>query len=269
MSSENTEEPDLLVEADGPVRIVTINRPHAGNALSEALHRRFVDVWQEISQDPEARVVVLTGSGRTFCAGGDFTLIEATATDSSLESRARTLAEAHELVTTMLRFPLPIVAAVNGPAIGLGASIASLCDIVYLADRAFLSDPHLLLGLVPGDGAGVTWPLLMNVMRAKEYLFTGARIPAEEAERLGLANKVLPSDELLPYAMGIAHQIGQLPGYATQTTKRVINTNLDRAITEALDFALTAELVTFYTPEHQEAVTSFKENLKSRSEPGK
>src|SRR5260221_12884219 len=111
----------------------------------------------------------------------------------------------------MVRFPLPVIAAVNGPAVGLGCSLAVACDLVFMSELAFLADPHVTVGLVAGDGGAALWPLLTSMLRAKEYLFTGDRIPATVAVELGLANRVVASDTLVADAIAVAHRLASMP----------------------------------------------------------
>ena len=255
--------PEVMIEEDGPVRIVTLNRPEALNSVNEGLHRGIASVWRQIAADPGARAAVLTGAGPAFCAGGDMTWFSAVREDAAL--RAAVIRQAGEVVHEMVRFPLPLVGAVNGAAVGLGCSVAVLCDIVLMADDAFLADPHVGVGLVCGDGGAVTWPLFMSLLKAKEYLFTGDRIPAQTAERLGLANRVVPAAELRDEALALAHKLAKLPAKALQDTKRALNLHLQQAVTLVLDFALAAESECFVLPEHKERVEAFLARAGSRS----
>jgi enoyl-CoA hydratase/carnithine racemase len=149
----------------------------------------------------------------------------------------------------MVRCRVPIVAAVNGPAVGLGCSLVALSDIVYMAESAHLADPHVLLGLVAADGGPVTWPLLTSLQLAKEYALTGDRIPARRAAEMGLANHVCADDEVLDQAMACAHRIARLPRQAVEDTKRILNLHLERAVVATLDFAITAEDRSFTSSE--------------------
>ena len=144
---------------------------------------------------------------------------------------------------------MPIIAAVNGPAVGLGCSLVALSDIVFMAESAHLADPHVLIGLVAADGGPVVWPLLTSLQLAKEYALTGDRIPAERAAAIGLVNHVCPDAEVLPQAMACAQRIARLPKGAVEDTKRMINIQLERAVLASLDFALSAEDRSFTTPE--------------------
>jgi enoyl-CoA hydratase len=250
--------PDVIhVEADGPVRIVTFTRPDNLNAVNDDLHRALAEVFPKLSADRDARVAVITGEGRAFSAGGDFDLLDRMAKDRGL--RRDTLAEGREIVLNMVRCRVPVIAAVNGPAVGLGCSMIALSDVVYMAESAYLSDPHVPVGLVAADGGPVTWPLHTSLLLAKEYAFTGDRISAARAAEIGLANHVCPDDEVLSAALAAAHKIAALPRQAVEATKRVLNVHLERAVLATIDFALAAENESFDTPELLANVERFLE----------
>lgn len=238
---------EIQVEIDGPVRIVRFNRPDDLNATNHVLHKAIADVFPQLDADPDARAAVVTGNGRAFSAGGDFGYLDQLVNDTAL--RRETISDGRRLVTGMVACRLPIVAAVNGPAVGLGCSIAALSDIVYMAESAHFADPHVLVGLVAADGAAITWPLLTSLQLAKEYALTGERIPARRAAEIGLANHVVPDGEVLDQALACAHRIARLPRQATQDTKRVLNMHLERAVLATLDFAFAAEDRSFTSPE--------------------
>jgi enoyl-CoA hydratase len=248
----------ITIEADGPVRIVTLNRPDHANAVNNAMHSRFARIWSEIAEDTDARAVMLTGTGSNFSAGGDLVEWLHNYVENPITRRAG-MRDARRIVRDMIDFPLPIVAAVNGPAIGFGCSIAVLCDIVLVSDRAFFADTHVASGIVAGDGGSVAWPLLMSLLKAKEYLLLGERIPAKLAVELGLANRVVPHDEIKQEALTLAHRLAALPAHAVQDTKRALNLHVQRAINGILEYGLSAETETFSSPEHRAAIDRFLE----------
>jgi len=243
------------VEADGSVRIVRLARPDQLNAVNEELHLGLTRVFPLLSADPDARVAVITGEGRAFSAGGDFDLLNRMATDRVL--RRCMIAEGRELVLNMLRCRVPVVAAVNGPAVGLGCSVVALSDVVYMAESAYLADPHVALGLVAADGGPLTWPLHTSLLLAKEYALTGDRISAARAAGIGLANHVCPDGEVLSAALKAAHKLATLPRQAVEGTKRVLNLHLERAVLATIDFAMAAETESFETPELRKNVARF------------
>ncbi|MBG0857142.1 enoyl-CoA hydratase/isomerase family protein [Streptomyces spinoverrucosus] len=243
---------DLVVTAVGPVRLVELNRPEQLNAMSEELHTGLTSVWDEVAADPEARVIVLTGRGRAFSAGGNFDIMTRVQRDADF--RERNVDEARRIITGMVRCPLPVISAVNGPAVGLGCSLALLSDLVLIADSAYLADPHVQVGLVAGDGGALVLPLLVGLTRAKELLFLGERVSAEDAVRTGVANRVVPKDKLMDEAMDLAGRLAALPARALRETKRAVNLHLEQAMATVLEPALLAERDTMHDPDHIAAV---------------
>ncbi len=238
---------EIQVEADGPIRVVRLNRPDHLNATNHVLHQGLAELFPQLDADLDARVTVLTGNGRAFSAGGDFEYIDELARDEDL--RKLSLTHGRQIVTGMVGCRVPVIAAVNGPAVGLGCSLVALSDIVYMAESAHLADPHVLIGLVAADGGPVTWPLLTSLQLAKEYALTGDRIPAERAAQIGLVNHGVPDDEVLDQALAAAKKIAALPQGAVEDTKRIFNMHLERAVLATIDFALTAEHRSFDSPE--------------------
>jgi enoyl-CoA hydratase/carnithine racemase len=237
----------IRVESDGPLRIVRLARPEHLNALNEELHYGLTQVFPMLSADPGARVAVITGEGRAFSAGGDFDLLDRMVKDRAL--RTSVIAEGKELVLNMIRCRIPVVAAVNGPAVGLGCSVIALSDVVYVAESAYLADPHVAVGLVAADGGPLTWPLHTSLLLAKEYAFTGDRISAARAAAIGLANHVCKDGEVLPAAIAAAKKIAALPQQAVEATKRALNLHVERSVLATIDFAMAAETASFDTPD--------------------
>ena len=252
---DNPFAPVLLIEEQGPVRVVTINRPEAMNAVDATLHHALANVWRFVAEDTDARSAVITGAGKAFSAGGDMALFKQIQSDPA--ERAALLEEARHVFNGLIDFPLPLVAAVNGPAVGLGCTLAVLCDLVYIDESAYLADPHVSVGLTAGDGGAPFWPLTMSVVKAKELLFFGDRISASDAVALGLANGTSPNGTVLTRAIETAERLAALPPQAVQSTKRAVNLHISRAADAVLDYALAAEHRSFDTPEHAAVVAKF------------
>lgn len=253
--------PQLMVESVGDVRVVTLNAPERLNSVDTQLHEDLALVWDLLFEDHDAGAVVLTGAGRAFCSGGHVPEFIRYHEEPAFIHDACRVAE--RIARGMINCELPVVAAVNGPAVGLGASLVTGCDIVLMAEDAFIADPHVTVGVVAGDGGPVAWPLLMSLARAKEHLFLGDRISAVEAERLGLANRVLPKDELMPYAMDLAGRLAAQPRQALRQTKRVINQHLQQAANLVLNLGLAAEEASFQSDEVRRTVERFKNKEKT------
>jgi enoyl-CoA hydratase len=248
---------ELSVGADGPVRTLVINRAAELNCVNENLHRGLANVWRQLAADRAAKVVVFTGAGRAFCAGGDLGWITTFLEDPV--ARDESIREGAQIIEEMLRFPLPVVAAVNGPAVGLGCSVALLCDIVLISQTAYLADPHVAVGLVAGDGGAALWPLLTPIMRSREYLFTGDRIPAATAVELGLASRAVAPDDLLPEARRLAERLAAQPAEALRGTKRVVNMYLSQALGGAMQAGFAAEVVTMQSDEHRQRLLGLRQ----------
>jgi len=252
--------PELVVTAQGPVRLIELNRPDQRNAASEELHTALAGVWDRLAADDLVRAVVLTGRGRAFSAGGDFHVMTRVQADAAF--REQNIAEARRIITGMVRCPVPVIAAVNGPAVGLGCSLALLSDLVLMAERAYLADPHVQVGLAAGDGGALVLPLIVGPARAKELLFLGERVSSQEAVRLGLANRVVPDEKLLDEAMDLARRLATLPVTALRGTKRAVNAHLEQAIGAIMETGLDAERRSMISAEHAEIVAGL---LASRS----
>lgn len=241
---------EIQVEADGALRIIRLNRPASFNAVNDSLHCGLAALWPRMSEDREARAAVITGNGKAFCAGGDFGYLAELAGDPEL--RAKTILHGREVVLGMVRCRIPVIAAVNGPAVGLGCSLVALSDIVYMAESAYLADPHVQVGLVAADGGPLTWPLQISVLQAKEYALTGARIPAQRAVEIGLANHVVADP--VAEAIACAKKMIELPRQAVESTKRMLNMHVERAVLATLDYANAAEEQSFQTEDFQRIV---------------
>ena len=253
---------ELSVEADGPVRTLVINRAAELNCVTAKLHWALANVWRQLAADTEAKVVILTGAGRAFCAGGDLNWITSFLDDPV--ARDESIREGAQIIEELLRFPLPVIAAVNGPAVGLGVSVALLCDIVLISESAYLADPHVAVGLVAGDGGAALWPLLSPIMRSREYLFTGDRIPAATAVELGLASRTVAPDELMPEARRLAERLAGQPPEALRDTKRIVNMYTSQVLGGPIQAGFAAEVVTMQTEEHRRRLLAFRDTTERR-----
>jgi len=249
--------PEIRIEQRGPVALVTLNNPDERNAFTDAMHEGMREIWQHLARDGAVRSIVLTGAGSAFAAGGNIPGFIRDVEDPA--RRRETILGARRLLDAMAECPVPTIAAVNGPAVGLGCSIAVCCDLVLIAESAFMADTHVSVGLVAGDGGAAIWPLLMSLHQAKYYLLTGERIPADKCVELGLANFAVPDAQLLERAIALGERLAKQPQRALEDTKRAINIHLQRAIAAVSPFALAAESESFSSDEVRAAIERFKE----------
>jgi enoyl-CoA hydratase len=219
---------------DHGVMLMTLDRPEKLNAVNARMHTELSRFAYEIEVDPSITVLVITGAGRAFCAGGDFS-------DGIPADSAAMMIEGRRIVDHLLECRKPIISAVNGYAMGLGATVAVLADVVFAARSAVIADTHVNNGLGAGDGGQVIWPLLVGVNRAKYFLMTGDRLTAEEAERLGLVNFVVDDDELLDRALALAERFATGPLEAIMASKVPINAWLRQQSAQILPYSLLLE----------------------------
>lgn len=248
--------PFVKVDRDGPVAIVTMNNPDMLNAFVDEMHEAMREIWWDLGEDDSVLAVVLTGAGRAFSAGGDIPGFIKSYDDPN--HRRKSLRGARRLMEAQVEFHKPIIAAVNGPAVGLGCNVALCSDLVFMGESAFIADTHVSVGLVCGDGGAVFWPILMGLLKCKEYLYTGDRISPAKALELGLANRVVPDAELMEQSLAMAHRLAAMPPQALQETKRALNLHLQEMILRAAPFALSAEAESFATPEIKRTIDNFK-----------
>ncbi|WP_035855690.1 enoyl-CoA hydratase/isomerase family protein [Cryptosporangium arvum] len=238
---------------------VTFDRPERRNAITPEMHDEIAPLFARIAADREVRVVVLTGAGdKAFCVGADFSGMQANLDGAGYaDGHPELLHGSAAVVRGQLGVPQPMIAVVNGDALGLGATMALFCDITLMADGARIGDPHVKAGLVAGDGGTVLWPLLLGLNRGKEYLFTGDLLSSEEALTFGLVNHVYPAPELTAEATKLAERIAAGPAVAIQFNKRLANAELVDRVNRVLDASLAMEALTFATADHREAVRAF------------
>ena len=248
----------IQIDVSAGVATCTLNRPQAMNAVTRQMHKELETLFGQFSGDKDVRAIVLTGAGRAFCAGGD--VKEMDATDVADDRPAGIFdSGARHVVNNLLSIEQPIIAAVNGVAVGLGATLALLCDVVFMAESARIGDTHISIGLVPGDGGTVIWPLLVGPARAKEYLLTGDLIPAPEAERIGLVNHVVADDQVLDDALAFASRLADGPTMAIRLTKLAIQRTILQQALQSMDVSLALETITGTSHDYTEATTAWSE----------
>lgn len=251
----------LLIERRDKVLRVTLNAPDKLNAIGFAMESELLRLCQDLRRDRSTAVVVLTGAGQAFSAGGDL--------NRSLEIRADTalLKEEFDLarrfVNTLLEVEQPIIARINGDAIGLGATLALLCDITIAAADARIGDPHVRVGLVAGDGGAVAWPLLVGYARAKQYLLGGDLLSAAEAQQIGLVNFCVPATELDALVERWAQRLAGGARNAIEWTKATLNLGLKAQAAQVLDAGLAYEMASLQSADHLEAVQAFQQKRKA------
>jgi enoyl-CoA hydratase len=252
----------LTLDRVGDVLRVTIAHPTSElNAVDERLHRDLTALFAMLRREDQARAILLTGRGKAFSAGGDFAWFPQLRDMAALEALRR---DAKQLIWDLLDVEIPIVAAVNGHAMGLGASIALLCDVIFMADTATIGDPHVKVGIVAGDGGVAIWPLVLGPARATQYLLTGDPLNAAEAERIGLVNRVVPAASLADEAMAFAARLAAGAPLAVRYTKLAVNKLVKDALNIAFDASTALELVTFQSDDHREALAAIKEKRKPK-----
>lgn len=248
----------IRIEKSGDgILTATLNRPDNLNAINPELHLEIEEFFREVAHD-EVRAIILTGAGRAFCAGGDVKGMKARPEGPGLVVR-RSMYVPGEIIHNLLAIPHPVIAALNGDAIGLGATLALCCDITVMNEAARIADTHVKVGLVAGDGGAVIWPHLIGVNKAKEFLMRGAMVKGAEAERMGLVNYAVPADQVLPKARELAAELAQGAPWAIRWTKMSVNKILRERANLLLDTSLAYEWLTMATQDHREATTAFVE----------
>ena len=226
----------VKLEIADRVALLTLERPEARNAVNAAMHHGLELAFRELSHHEGVGAIVVTGAGDVFCSGGDVKNYGGNPTPMDvLRNR--------DLIWSMARCEAPVLSAVNGAARGLGATIALMCDICYMADTASIGDAHTQFGLPAGDGGQVIWPLLIGPNLAKEFLMRGVAIEAREAERIGLVNRVYPAAELLEKTLACAREIAARPPAGVRWTKLAVNKLVLDQLNLTLDFGLATEII--------------------------
>ena len=251
----------IRAERRGRVLTLALDNPPM-NTVQMELHNELSRIFLDVQVDHEADVVVLTGSGTVFSAGGDIPNMQRRIDDPGLFDRKNV--EMKRIVFGLIELEKPVVCRINGDCMGLGATLALLCDITVAVDSARIADPHVKMGYVAGDGGAIIWPQLVGFARAKEYLLLGDALTAVEAERIGLINYAVPADQLDEKVNRFADRLANGAAKAIRWTKTCMNLQLRQIAHAQLDASLAYEAITNMSADHQEAVTAFKEKRKPR-----
>lgn len=248
----------LKLERRGRVLVITFDNPPS-NAMTPEMHTELSIIFSEINRDPDTAVVVLTGTGKTFSAGGNIKTMADRAEKRDTTSVLKGLAEAKEIIYGLLRLQKPLIGRINGHAMGLGSTLAVLCDISYMVETAKIADTHVNVGIVAGDGGSLMWPLLMGFGRAKEYLLTGDIMTGKQAAEYGLINYAVTAEELDERAYGMADRLAAGATIAINGTKTAVNMLLLRQFEAVVENHLGLELVSFHSDDHREAAVAFRD----------
>ncbi len=256
----------IKVEVADRIATVTLNRPDALNAVTSRMHHELENVWLDLGSDRDVNAILLTGAGRAFCAGADLRGVAELTSGKSKPGRfdrgAIVAANGRRIIENMLDVEQPIIGAINGDAIGLGATLALLCDIIVVSEKARFADTHVKIGVVAGDGGAVIWPLLIGPHRAKEFLMRGNFINGAEAGRIGMVNYAVPPEEVMTKAQTLAQELADGPTWAIRWSKLAVNKWLKEQANLIMDTGLAYEMMTFKTKDHKEAIKAFMEKRK-------
>lgn len=259
MLDPQTFETILIEKRSNGVALATLNRPERLNAVNGQMHSELARIAREADLDDDVRALVITGAGRAFCAGGDF------GPDSDVMGGGRrSQKEPLEIVNQMLDCSIPIISAVKGYAMGLGATVALLADVVVAGRATTFADTHVKMGVGAGDGGQVIWPLLLGVNRAKYHLMTGERLTGEDAHQAGLVNFLVEDDQILDKAMQVADQLAAGPTLAISASKMAVNQYIKMVSNLVLPYSFALEMRTFASADAAEAAAAFQEKREPR-----
>ncbi len=251
----------LKIERRDAVLTITLDNPPT-NAASIGIHRELSTIFEDITRDDATKVVIVTGAGsRAFSAGGDIDVMVDQLTN--IDSLQVQMAEAQRMLHALLALEKPVIARINGHAIGFGATLALFADVSYSIETAKIADPHVGVGYVAGDGGALIWPLLIGYARAKEYLLTGDPILARDAAQMGLITRAYPTLEAVDEAVNaLATRLASGATRAINGTKTAVNLVLRKQIESLIEAHSGLEFMSGFSADHREAVMAFKDKRK-------
>ena len=254
-------EPHVLYKVEREVATITLNRPEARNAFSPGMITLWREFLEEAKADDRVHAIIITGKGDTFCSGGDVREM-AEGKLKSWNMKNFLWEGVHRIVLTMEDLDKPVIAAINGAAMGAGLDMALMCDLRVCSDKAKLAESYVMMGLVPGDGGAYFLPRVVGQPKALELLLTGDVLGADEALKIGLVNRVVPHERLMKETVGLAEKIASRPPLAIRMMKRAVYQGVTSSLRAHLDYVSSQLALLSETKDHQEAARSFLEKRK-------
>ncbi len=251
-------EPHVLYEIKGHTAVLTLNRPEVKNAFSAEMLTLWRGYLEQARADDQVRGIVVTGKGDVFCSGGDIRDMAAGKL-RSWEMKNFVWEGVHRIAFTLEDLDKPVIAALNGSAMGAGLDMALMCDMRISSDKARLGESYILLGLVPGDGGAYYLPRLVGISKALELFLTGDALTADEAQKMGIVNRVVPSDRLMEETLKLADKIGSRPPQAVRMMKRAVYQGVASTLRSHLDYISSQLALLSETEDHVEAAKAFLE----------
>lgn len=246
----------IRLEQEGNIAVIQLNRPDKFNTISLQLVQDMMSLITELEASGSVRVLVITGSGRAFCAGADIAEIKKL---NNPVSALGFVDKVNECFNRLESLPCPVIAAVNGLALGGGCELSLACDLRLASDKAVFGLPEVKIGVLPGAGGTQRLPRVIGLTKAKEMLFTGNNIDAQEAFRIGLVNKVVPNNQLMNEAKKLAGDLAKLPKVGLRMIKSVVNEGIDKDLSTAIEIEKKAFAILFSTEDQKEGINAFLE----------
>ncbi len=254
----------VLYGKEGPVGVITLNRPEKLNAFAGKMRQELTAVAEHAAGDADVRVLVITGNGRAFCAGADIGYMRELMESKNWKAFGELVEAGREVVTTIRSVAKPVIASLNGPAAGGGANLALACDLRIASDRASIGQTFNRIGLHPDWGGTYLLPRLVGHARALELIYTGRMVEAQEAEALGLFHRVVPHEELQAATLDLAHELAAKPPIALALAKAAVYASDERTLAQCLDVELEHQLQCFKSDDAQEGLQAFLEKRQPR-----
>lgn len=255
----------ILLSTEGGIATLVLNRPKARNAIDDSMRGEMIEALEAVAADPSIKALVITGAGTAFCAGGDVrgmkNRLEAPPEDVAINGWRRQ-ARTHRAVALLHHMPKPVIAAVNGPAAGLGADVALACDFIMAGQSAMFTMSFLARGLIPDGGGMYFLPRRVGLARAKELVFSARKVEAAEALEIGLADRLVGDEDLLASAQAWAAELGTHSIAALALAKATLDRSLESSFEQVLAIGSQSQAICYTTAEHRASVAAFLEKSK-------